>query len=116
MLGKAKGTGTTVRFKPDPEIFTVLEFHYTTLADRLRQLAFLNKGVTITLKDEREDPTKEETFFAKGGLVAVRAVAQPEQEAAAPEADRLHAPPRTTSRSTSRCSTRTATTRTPSPS
>jgi len=35
-LGKARGTGTTVRFKPDPEIFTVLEFHYTTLADRLR--------------------------------------------------------------------------------
>ncbi len=48
MLGKAKGSGTTVRFKPDPEIFTVLEYHYTTLADRLRQLAFLNRGVTIT--------------------------------------------------------------------
>jgi DNA gyrase subunit B len=67
-LGKARGTGTTVRFKPDPEIFTVLEFHYTTLADRLRQLAFLNKGITITIKDEREDQKKEETFFAKGGL------------------------------------------------
>jgi DNA gyrase subunit B len=68
-LGKARGTGTTVRFKPDPEIFTVLEFHYTTLADRLRQLAFLNRGVTITLKDEREQPAKSETFYAKGGLV-----------------------------------------------
>ncbi|HEY8258696.1 MAG TPA: DNA topoisomerase (ATP-hydrolyzing) subunit B [Gemmatimonadales bacterium] len=68
-LGKARGTGTMVRFKPDPEIFTVLEFHYTTLADRLRQLAFLNKGVTITIKDEREQPAKGETFFAKGGLV-----------------------------------------------
>ena len=68
VLGKTKGTGTTIRFKPDPEIFTVLEFHYTTLADRLRQLAFLNKGVTITLKDER-DPPKTETFFAKGGLI-----------------------------------------------
>ena len=68
-LGKARGTGTTVRFKPDPEIFTVLEFHYTTLADRLRQLAFLNRGVTITLKDEREQPVKSETFYAKGGLV-----------------------------------------------
>ncbi|MBA3260374.1 MAG: hypothetical protein H0T68_13030, partial [Gemmatimonadales bacterium] len=55
VLGKARGTGTIVRFKPDPEIFTVLEFHYTTLADRLRQLAFLNKGITITIKDERED-------------------------------------------------------------
>ena len=69
VLGKTKTTGTTVRFKPDPEIFQVLEFNYTTLADRLRQLAFLNKGVTIVLKDERPDPPKEETFFAKGGLV-----------------------------------------------
>jgi DNA gyrase subunit B len=67
-LGKTKSTGTTVRFKPDPEIFTVLEFNYTTLADRLRQLAFLNRGVSITIKDEREDP-RSETFFAKGGLI-----------------------------------------------
>src|SRR5918995_507699 len=69
VLGKARGTGTTISFKPAPEIFTVLEFHYTTLADRLRQLAFLNKGISITIKDEREDQKKEETFFAKGGLV-----------------------------------------------
>jgi DNA gyrase subunit B len=68
-IGKARSTGTTVHFKPDPEIFTVLEYSYTTLADRLRQLAFLNKGVTITLTDERQDPAKAETFFAKGGLV-----------------------------------------------
>src|ERR671926_121963 len=69
VMGKAKGQGTTVRFKPDPEIFSVLEFHYTTLADRLRQLAFLNRGLTITIKDEREQPAKSETFFAKGGLI-----------------------------------------------
>ncbi|HEX5385220.1 MAG TPA: DNA topoisomerase (ATP-hydrolyzing) subunit B [Gemmatimonadales bacterium] len=69
VLGKARGTGTTVRFKPDTEIFTVLEFHYQTLADRLRQLAFLNKGISITLKDERDTPAKSETFLAKGGLV-----------------------------------------------
>jgi DNA gyrase subunit B len=67
-LGKTRTTGTTIRFKPDPEIFTVLEFHYTTLADRLRQLAFLNRGVSITIKDEREEP-RTETFFAKGGLI-----------------------------------------------
>src|SRR5690349_21531328 len=67
-LGKARGTGTIIRIKPDPEIFTVLEFHYSTLADRLRQLAFLNKGISITIKDERPDQKKEETFFAKGGL------------------------------------------------
>ncbi|MCU0620671.1 MAG: DNA gyrase subunit B, partial [Gemmatimonadales bacterium] len=69
VTGKARATGTTVHFKPDPEIFTVLEFNYTTLADRLRQLAFLNKGVTITLTDERTDPVRTDTFFAKGGLV-----------------------------------------------
>ena len=69
VIGKAKGTGTTVAFKPDPEIFTVLEFNYGILADRLRQLAFLNKGVTITLRDERKAPAHEETFFAKGGLI-----------------------------------------------
>ena len=47
----------------------MLEFHYSTLADRLRELAFLNKGITITIKDEREDQKKQETFLAKGGLV-----------------------------------------------
>ncbi len=68
VLGKAKGTGTIVRFKPDPEIFTVLEYNWTTLADRLRQLAFLNEGVTITLADERPDEPKSEKFYAEGGL------------------------------------------------
>jgi DNA gyrase subunit B len=69
VLGKAKGTGTTVTFKPDPEIFSVLEFNYSTLADRLRQLSFLNKGVTIVLRDERKDEVREDKYFAKGGLV-----------------------------------------------
>jgi DNA gyrase subunit B len=69
VLGKARGTGTIVRFKPDPEIFQVLEFNYTTLADRLRQLAFLNKGISITIKDEREEKPREETFLARGGLI-----------------------------------------------
>jgi DNA gyrase subunit B len=69
VVGKAKGTGTTVTFKPDPEIFTTLEYHYQTIADRLRQLAFLNRGITITLKDERKTPVQEEKFFAKGGLI-----------------------------------------------
>ncbi len=67
--GKAKGTGTTIWFKPDPQIFTILEFNWTTLADRLRQLAYLNRGVRITLKDEREAKPAEEVFHAKGGLV-----------------------------------------------
>jgi DNA gyrase subunit B len=68
-IGKAKDTGTLVRFKPDPEIFSVLEFRWDTLADRLRQLSFLNKGISISLKDERGEKPREETYFAKGGLI-----------------------------------------------
>src|SRR5438552_17793025 len=69
VTGKARGTGTTITFRPDPEIFPVVEFHATTLADRLRQLAFLNRGVTITLTDERKQPPQKDSFFAKGGLI-----------------------------------------------
>jgi DNA gyrase subunit B len=68
VTGKAKGTGTTITFRPDPQIFSVTEFNYTTLADRLRQLAYLNQGVTITLRDERQALVTEERFFARGGL------------------------------------------------
>src|SRR5678816_2657980 len=63
-----KAVGTKIWFKPDHEIFTELTYNYTTLAARLRELSFLNKGVTITLKDERPDQEKEETFLAKNGL------------------------------------------------
>jgi DNA gyrase subunit B len=69
VIGMAAGTGTTVTFKPDPQIFSVLEFSWTTLADRLRQLAFLNGGLRITLTDERGEEPKTETFHYKGGLV-----------------------------------------------
>jgi DNA gyrase subunit B len=61
-------TGTKVWFKPDRQIFTDLVYKYDTLAARLRELSFLNKGVAITLKDEREGTQREETFLAKGGL------------------------------------------------
>jgi DNA gyrase subunit B len=64
----AKDTGTTVWFKPDPQIFTETEYDFETLAKRLRELSFLNKGVTITLTDERKEPAHSETFAAKGGL------------------------------------------------
>jgi DNA gyrase subunit B len=63
-----KQTGTKIWFKPDHMIFTELVYNYTTLASRLRELSFLNKGVTITLKDERLGEEKEETFLAKNGL------------------------------------------------
>ena len=65
---KKEETGTTVWFKPDPEIFTDLLYRWDTLAMRLRELSFLNKGVTITLRDEREKEPKDEIFHAKGGL------------------------------------------------
>ena len=67
-IGKAKGTGTTVSFRPDTSIFTETRFDYGTIATRLRELAFLNKALTITLKDERKGQQKEETFYYKGGL------------------------------------------------
>src|SRR6195952_3254423 len=66
-LPKAE-TGTTIWFKPDPTIFTELVYQYDTLASRLRELSYLNKGVSITITDEREDPKKVELFLAKGGL------------------------------------------------
>jgi len=70
LLGKVapREKGTKVWFKPDPQIFTELAFDYGTIAARLRELSYLNKGVTITLTDEREQPPKVEGFHAKGGL------------------------------------------------
>jgi len=64
--GKTRSRGTKVHFIPDAEIFTTTEFNYDTLVRRLRELAFLNKGIKITIEDERSD-TKEE-FHYKGGI------------------------------------------------
>jgi len=67
--GKAgRKTGTRVTFKPDTTIMTVAEFNYDTLAQRLRELAFLNKGLKITLNDERSDPEKATEFIYSGGI------------------------------------------------
>jgi DNA gyrase subunit B len=67
--GKAgKKTGTRVTFKPDPTIMEMTVFNYDTLATRLRQLAFLNKGLKITLTDERVDPEKSTDFIYTGGI------------------------------------------------
>jgi DNA gyrase subunit B len=60
--------GTTVWFKPDTTIFTELRYDYATIANRLRELSYLNKGLTITIKDERVGVEKTEVFHAKGGL------------------------------------------------
>ena len=64
----ADDTGTIVSFKPDSDIFSVDEFNWDILANRLRELAFLNSGVTITLKDERSEEERSETFFYEGGI------------------------------------------------
>jgi DNA gyrase subunit B len=61
-------TGTTVWFKPDPAIFTELTYDAVILIARLSELSYLNKGITITLSDERETPAQAATFHAKGGL------------------------------------------------
>ena len=67
--GKAgKKTGTKITFKPDATIMDATEFNYDTLAQRLRELAFLNKGLTITLTDERADPPKQHEFHYSGGI------------------------------------------------
>jgi DNA gyrase subunit B len=68
VTGKTKQTGTKVKFKPDPKIFSELRFDYATVANRLRELAYLNKGITLTILDERDEKTKQETFMFKNGL------------------------------------------------
>ncbi|MDA0327530.1 MAG: DNA topoisomerase (ATP-hydrolyzing) subunit B [Gemmatimonadetes bacterium] len=65
--GKATGSGTQVWFKPDHEIFTELVYSYEVLSNRLRELAFLNKGLKIVLKDERDGGQEEEYAF-EGGI------------------------------------------------
>jgi DNA gyrase subunit B len=69
--GKAtKKTGTTIRFWPSPATFTeTTEFDHRTVANRLREMAFLNRGVTIVLRDEREEEEPETEFLYKKGLV-----------------------------------------------
>ncbi len=68
VVGKTKGTGTKVVFKPDTDIFETIEFSFDILSQRLRELAFLNKGVLITIEDERVGKTHE--FIYKGGIVS----------------------------------------------
>ena len=68
--GESKKTGTSITFKPDSKVFEVLEFNWDTLANRLRELAFLNAGLKITMADERKKPRREEIFQFDGGISA----------------------------------------------
>ena len=69
VTGKTKETGTTISFKADNQIFQVVEYSYDTLRHRLRELAFLNKGLKISLRDERTEKIVGDDFCYNGGLI-----------------------------------------------
>lgn len=68
VLGESDRRGTTVHYLPDPEIFSVLEYKWEILAKRLRELAYLNAGIRITLNDVRGNAPRSETFHYEGGV------------------------------------------------
>ena len=72
VVGESEKTGTTIHFKPDHEIFALTEYNYETVASRLRELSFLNPGITINLQDLRDKDeagnVKSDTFHSVGGL------------------------------------------------
>ncbi|MBO4235773.1 MAG: DNA topoisomerase (ATP-hydrolyzing) subunit B [Firmicutes bacterium] len=68
VVDEARGTGTKTTFWPDPDIFEDTNYDYGTLQHRLREMAFLNRGLKISIADEREGKKKKETFFFEGGL------------------------------------------------
>ncbi len=69
VTGDTDKTGTIVTFMPDDEIFETLEFDYNTLKNRFREIAFLNKGLTLTVQDKRGEETVSDTFHFDGGIV-----------------------------------------------
>jgi DNA gyrase subunit B len=66
VIGKAEGTGTATTFLPDKEIFSTISYDFDTISERLREMAYLNKGVEISLFDEEND--RERTFYFEGGI------------------------------------------------
>src|ERR1700678_43743 len=69
-IGRAEGTGTYQWFKPDQTVFETLDFHWDILQKRLRELAFLNRGLEITLRDERGEEPRQRTYKFDGGIVS----------------------------------------------
>lgn len=70
VIGDADTTGTTITFYPDGDIFETLDFNYDTMKTRLRELAYLNKGLTIEIADQRVTPERREVFCYEGGIVS----------------------------------------------
>ena len=68
VIGETAETGTYVHFVPDAEIFDETVYDYDTLRHRLRELSFLNRGITIILTDERPEEVRQETFYFEGGI------------------------------------------------
>jgi DNA gyrase subunit B len=66
--GRTRKRGTKITFLPDSQIFTETAFSFDKLSERLREKAFLNKGIRITIKDEREEPERSHEFYYKGGI------------------------------------------------
>lgn len=82
IVGKTRRTGTTIHFKPDPTIFSTTNFNFDTLCERLRESAFLLKGLKITIKDERHDAFEE--FYYENGIEAFVSYLNEEKEALHP--------------------------------
>ena len=68
VIGQTEKTGTSVHFVPDADIFDEIVYDYDTLKHRLRELSFLNRGITIILTDERGEEIRKETFYFEGGI------------------------------------------------
>ena len=112
VVGDAGGKrGTEVTFLPSTETFTMIEFDFATLEHRLRELAFLNSGVTIVLSDMRHAVEKREEMRYEGGVEAFVQISRPQQDAADPDADHDQGRARRRRASNARCGGTTATTR-----
>ncbi len=68
VVGETKRTGTIISFAPDPEIFETTEFDFDVISQRMREMAFLNRGLRIEIKDEREDSVDQAVFRYEGGI------------------------------------------------
>ena len=85
IIGETDKTGTTIKFKADSEIFDTLVYDYDVLLKRLREQSFLNKGIRITLTDEREDEVKEKSLYYEGGIKSFVEYINRTKEAVHPE-------------------------------